>query len=78
MGVVKTLTSLTFNFIYFIYDIFRVISEFLPEEQVSIIQYDCLPSYSNMQFAEIATMDGAVIVPRFGMRSEKDFKYDTM
>ena len=37
-----------------------------------MVQYECLPSFSNMQFAEIADMDGSIIVQRFGMRAGND------
>ena len=42
---------------------------------MSIIEYECLPSYSSMQYAEIADMDGSIIVPRFAMRSGLNFQY---
>ena len=41
---------------------------------MSMVEYECLPSYSNMQFAEISDIDGSIIVPRFAMRSGTDFQ----
>ena len=45
---------------------------------MSIVEYECLPDYSNMQFAEISDLHGSIIVPRFAMRSGTDFHESRM
>ena len=47
----------------------RLITEFLPENSRRTVDYECLPSFSSMQFAEIVDTNGAVVVQRFGIRS---------
>ena len=47
----------------------RLITAFLPSNQMSTIEYECLPSYSRMQFAHIANIDELIIVPKFSMRT---------
>ena len=56
----------------------RLINEYIPRNEASIVEYECFPSYSSMQFAEITDMNGSVIVARFGMRSGSDFRIDSM
>ena len=47
----------------------RLITEFLPENSRRTVDYECLPSFSSMQFAEIVDTNGAIVVQRFGTRS---------
>ena len=47
----------------------RLITEFLPADDRRTVDYECLPSFSSMQFAEIVDTNGAVVVRRFGIRS---------
>ena len=56
----------------------RLINEYIPRNETSIVEYECFPSYSSMQFAEITDMNGSVIVARFGMRSGSDFHQHSM
>ena len=51
----------------------RLITEFIPERYTITVEYECLPSYSSIQFAEIIDTNGAVVVQRFGLRSGKNF-----
>ena len=47
----------------------RLVTEFLPNNFQTTIDYECLPSYSSMQFAEIVDTNGVTVVQRFGIRS---------
>ena len=49
----------------------RLINEFLPKNQRTILRYECLPSFSTMQFAEIVDINDAVVVQQFGIESGK-------
>ena len=49
-----------------------MIFEYLPGNEISMIEYECLPSYSSIQFAEIVDMDESVIVRAFSMRAGND------
>ena len=49
----------------------RLVTEFLPSNIQTTIDYECLPSYSSMQFAEIVDTNGVTVVQRFGIRSGK-------
>ena len=49
----------------------RLITEFLPQNQQTILRYECIPSYSAMQFAEIVDIDDVVVVQHFGIESGK-------
>ena len=47
----------------------RLVTEFLPSNFQTTIDYECLPTYSSMQFAEIVDTNGVTVVQRFGIRS---------
>ena len=51
----------------------RIITEFLPENSRRSVDYECLPSFSTMQFAEIVDTNGVAVVPSFGIRSGNAF-----
>lgn len=51
----------------------RLITAFLLPKQMTTIRYECLPSYSSMQFAHIANLDESIIVPSFSMFKGYDF-----
>ena len=49
--------------------ILRMVSEFLPAESTSVIEFDCVMSFSKMQLARIVNMNGNVIISGFGLRT---------
>ena len=48
---------------------FRIISETLPSKSETIVQYDCIPSFANIQLAAIHDIDNNQIVKPFGLKS---------
>ena len=45
----------------------------LPEKEITEIEFECLPSYSSIQYAEIADMDESIVKRRFSMRTGNDY-----
>ena len=54
----------------------RLLTAFLPPKQTSTIEYECLPSFSSMQFAHIADIEDTIIVQSFSMRTGLDFQHE--
>ena len=51
--------------------ILRTLSVFIPGNAETIINYDCVPSYSQTLTAEIINMDNNVLIPQTSLKSGK-------
>ena len=51
--------------------ILRTSSVFIPGNGETIINYDCVPSYSQTLTAEIINMDNNVLIPQTSLKSGK-------
>ena len=49
-----------------------MISIFLPENRRTLVDFECLPSYTDMQFVEITDTSDNVVIPRYGVQSGPD------
>ena len=48
---------------------FRPLTVFIPGNTETIIDYDCVPTYSQTLVAQIVNMDGNVIIPETGLKT---------
>ena len=48
---------------------FRMVSEFLPAMSVTVVEFDCVLSFSKMQPSRIVNMDGNTVINGFGLRT---------
>ena len=46
-----------------------MISEFLPAKTTTLIEFDCVMSFSNMQLSRITNMNDNIIIKGFGLRT---------
>ena len=60
-----------FFMLIFIKMIWRIMSHFLPGNAETIIDYDCVPTYSQSLAAQMINMDDNVIVSQTSLKSEK-------
>ena len=51
--------------------ILRILSVFIPGNAETIINYDCVPSYSQTLAAEILNMDNNLLIPKTSLKSGK-------
>ena len=58
-----------FFMLIFIKMIWRIMSHFLPGNAETIIDYDCVPTYSQSLAAQIINMDDNVIVSQTSLKS---------
>ena len=46
----------------------RLVSEYLPPTTKTVIEYDCMPTFANIQTATIVDMDENRVVKSFGIK----------
>lgn len=47
----------------------RMVSEFLPAKTTTLIEFDCVMSFSKMQLSRITNMNDNIIIKGFGLRT---------
>ena len=46
-----------------------MVSEFLPAKTTTLIEFDCVMSFSKMQLSRVMNMDDNMIINGFGLRT---------
>ena len=49
--------------------LFRMASEFLPAKKTTLIEFDCVMSFSKMQLSQISNMNDNIIIKGFPLRT---------
>ena len=52
-----------------------MVSEFLPAKTTTLVEFDCVMSFSKMQLSRITNMNDNIIIKGFGLRTGSYFNY---